>query len=349
MDERRIFTPDDIKNGHTRPYKDLGLRGYEIFLEYVNNQYLEQLRMDMQGAPLAPTQCLIVVGSDGKRERHKQSKTDLVVVEQPHSDNLPIDGFVAWYGSVHPKQPFHEVFDLHSERMPQVASLGNPDVPVSYAYPHLYRQPARIYPDRILNSMLVGGSDEVFKDARRQVLHEMTDIGKPSRYIREEMAMQLKHYRKAIASGTFRDIDVFSTDPPLQFYDENPVSYSMGFKIPFLRSVQRYLDIVTTVAIRAGRLDLDEAVDTLPTSTVDRLNFMMNLGILPANATTEKIRDSYLWFLQQYHYAQELYKGNREPVSLLFDQEVFKSHQAVVIEFTSTGHYAKDMNVLSVK
>lgn len=339
MVERRAHTLSDSLKHDVGPFKDMGTKSFRVFLRYLNQEYLQQLKEDFEGAPIGPNQCLIVVGSDGKKERHKQSKTDLVLLERQGEGSVDIADFLQWYEGTHPQQAFSQIFDLHPDHIPQVTKLGDLSTPASYAYPHLFRNPARIYPDRVLNSQLICGNEEVYFEGREQVLHEMSNDGKMSRKIRVEMANQLKQYRRAIETQSFRGIQIFSDEPPIQFYDEDPDRYATGFKTAFLRSTQRYLDIVTTMAIRKGFLTVEDAARDLPTTTVERIKYLRGIGALPSSDLTKQVQTAYLWFLQQYHYAQELYKSSRELVHPPFDLALFEKFRDIILEFTKDGHY----------
>lgn len=320
----------------TAPYRELSPEQYRIFLRYRNLEFLDGLRVALTGVPLKDDQCLVVVGSDGKQERHKQSKTDMVIIGTPGAGIEDAQRIKLWYQERRPGRVFENDFDLPGDQLPQVSVIGDHESPMSYAYPHIYRRPSRIYPDRILNAQVVAGNSEVYLDARRQVLHEMSDNNQQSHRIRRDMTVQLKQYRQACETGHYRERAIFTVDPPMQFYDEDPASYRTGFKLAFLRLVQRHLDIVTTTAIRTGAVSIDQLVTDLPTSTYDRVSFFMKKGILCDDSLTMRARDAYMWFMQQYHFAQEIYKSTRAPVALPFDFSQYARHGEVIRNFTST-------------
>lgn len=344
--ERKPYIPPPTDT--TRPYTELPVPEYWIFLKYLNQQYIDQAQRLLSSAPITGDQCLVLLGSDGKRERHAQSKTDLAIVQRSKTPgNLTPSGLMDWFDQTHIEN-FKDVFDLQLHDEPEVKEIGNPDLYISDAYPYIYQGVnRRIYPDRALNTVFVLGNEDVFVEARRQVLNEMTANHKRSGTIRRELVKQLKSYRKTMETGLYRDRPTFTVEPPVQFYDEDLEVYSTGFKIGFLRTVQRFLDVATIVGIREGYFTIDEAVTELPTSCPERIQYLASKGLFTDEILTERSIDAYLWFLQQYHFAQEQYKNERTPIALPFSQEDFTAYAGILEEFTSKGYYSVGKNFLT--
>ncbi len=346
MGVERILHPSFPKEA-AEPYLELDLRGYWVFLGYLNQKYIEDTRELLASSPLGPDQCLVLLGSDGKRERHAQSKTDIAIVQRSSPGNLSSQGFMDSFDRTHIKN-FTEVFDLQLFEEPEVKTVGDPTLMVSDAYPYVFAgEKRRIYPDRMLNTVYLLGNQDVYTEARRQVLREMTDNDKRSGVIRRELVKQLKSYRKCMETGLYRDRPTFTQDPPFQYYDEDPEIYSTGFKIGFLRTMQRFLDIAVVVGIQQGFFSIDEAVVNLPTTSPDRITYLCGKGLFNGAKRCEGAVDSYLWFLQQYHFAQELYKRTRHKVKLEFDAGEFQTQMTVMEEFTRKGYLSPKRNFLS--
>ena len=344
--ERRphVPPPSDI----TRPYTELPTAEYWIFLKYLNQQYIDSAKNLLISAPISGDQCLVLLGSDGKRERHAQSKTDLAIVQRTNgATNLTARGLMEWFDRTHIEN-FTDIFDLQLHEEPEVKQVGNPELYLSDAYPYVYKGVnRRIYPDRALNTVFIMGNEDVYMEARRQVLTEMTANHQRSGSIRRELTKQWKTYRETMQSGLYRDRATFTLEPPVQYYDEDLEVYSTGFKIGFLRTMQRFLDIATVVGIREGFFTVDEAALDLPTSCPERIQFLASKGLFTDSILTERAIDSYLWFLQQYHFAQEQYKNERTPIALPFNKDDFLAHSHVLDEFTSKGYFSPKNNFLA--
>lgn len=343
--ERRPHVPSPTDRN--RPYMELPLPEYWIFLKYLNQQYIDSARTLLKTAPVTQDQCLVLLGSDGKKERHAQSKTDLAIIQRAGSDScLTPAGLMEWFDGTHIEN-FVDIFDLQLHEEPEVKEVGNPDLYLSDAYPYKYTGVnRRIYPDRALNTVFILGNEAVHLEARGQVLKEMTENHKRSRTIRRELVKQLKSYRKTMETGLYRDRPTFTVMPPVQYYDEDLEVYSTGFKIGFLRTVQRFLDVATVVGIREGFFTIDEAVEDLPTSCPEKIQFLAGRGLFPDGMQTENAIDAYLWFLQQYHFAQELYKNERTPIALPFNVEDFSAYAGILEKFTANGYYTRSKNFL---
>ncbi len=334
------------------PY-DLSVSEYGEYIHDINEQNIAYLRRLFEGAPLAPTQCLIVIGSDGKLERHAQSKTDVVLVQRKNAANNNVDDITAWFEGINPGETFKSQFDSQLSDSLEVVTLDDDSIRASYVYPELFTQPRSIYPDRGLNSIHIAGNTEVHLDLRKQVLLEMTAKGKSFRSIREEMKKQLRHYERAAKTGAYREVRVFGIELGggenrcFQYYNEDPNSYTVGFKVPFLRRMQRFLDIATVVAIKEEMLGVDDAAKNLPTSTIQRLEYFKNIGLLQDQGAVEDVEDSYLWFLQRYHHVQELYKQLRIPIALSFDLDRYRMFRDTIGEFTKHAGYDRKTNFLT--
>jgi len=193
--------------------------------------------------------CLILVGSDGKQERHPQSKTEVVLLCR---DSKPKDEM---------KETIKCLISPSTDpiEFEEIKTLDNKEDPFSF----YNGQSDRCYPDRILNSNFLLGDDDIFIQARRQVLLEMSEQGKLGKKIREELRTQLKGYKKALISGQYRHQIIF---------DENQ---------------------------------------------------------------GKTITEAYLWFLREYHKAQELFKNsNRQSVAACqFNQQEFEQYKQVVLDF----------------
>ncbi len=308
-------------------YTSLDPSEYHGLLKAINHNYQAEilrflsaglkdwLRQDGRGY------CIILPGSDGKEERHAQSKTEVILLlEATRSETLDeLQTRLAQLAAEMSKQsagglPLWEV---------KIVDVVGRTLPLS-SYQH---NPSQIYPDRVLNARFLMGDEELYRQARRQVLQEIT---RPK--VREEMAEQLRGYKKAIRTGFFRGQQIFSEERSEQYYSEDNEQMCLGFKMAFLRAVQRKLDLLTAKLIREQKADVDYLAENLPTNTADKIDFFIDNGFLE-KSLGQRLQKAYLWFLQQYHYAQETFSQGRKPVSLAFDSRSFATARQAVEDF----------------
>lgn len=292
-----------------------------------NKQRLSQLGLSLAYFPLPTSSAIIAVGSDGKLERHPQSKTELVVV-------VPSNGDKGSRLSKNLSRYLHHIvkdssFDFPFNGVLEYKVVGNPaSPPLSY---FLGRE-SSVYPDRIMNSQLVAGDEGLFTKLRQQVLEEIGDEGPLGKRIRRKMRQQLKDYKRAQWTGYYRQKMIFDLQENLQFYNEANDDMRTGFKMSHLRSVQRKLDILTAASVQRGLLPINpQTVRNLPTNTRDRLDYFSEL----INFNVNELAEAYLWFLQRYHQIQECYKNKRTAVSLEFDRGLFDRYNQVINQFVN--------------
>ncbi len=303
----------------------------QAICDYTHDKYRE-----FCGAVHLPSDaCLMVVGSDGKMERHEQSLTELRIVAL----QSPLNAVALTDAILEAIYPLH--VQLGPDHCIETTVLHESDA-ISYAF----GDPTRVYPDRAINSLYIMGNENVYWHARMQALAEMTADGPISTHIRHGMRDQLKIYRNAAASGVYRGLTIFSADENqkicLQFYDEhaeNPKLMRAGFKSGFLRAVQRKLDLLTVFGVRECKWNIEELAHSMPTQTVERIEFMANRGIIPHQLAVS-VSDAYAWFLQQYHQAQHKYKEKRQCVGVPHDPTLFNRHRQAVLAFAYMDAHA---------
>jgi len=269
---------------------------------------------------------LILVGSDGKQERHPQSKTEVVLVykdkqtKDQNADKMAQVIKTLTYQATDPIE-FSEI---------KVLADKNGENPLSF----YNNQPHQCYPDRILNADFLLGDDAVFIQAKRKTLLEAVEEGKLGKTIREELKKQLKVYKKTLTSGQYRHQIVFDENNQYYFETDDWRNVRTGFKMGPIRAVQRRLDLLTLNAVRCGKLIINELVADCPSNTCERIEFLVKRGVI--DQKQEKIIvEAYLWFLREYHRIQELFKNsNRQSlISCQFDEKEFERHRKALIDF----------------
>jgi hypothetical protein len=161
---------------------DLDPHEYMGCVMMINEEFMSEYRRALSDVGLLPSQAIIVVGSDGKRERHSQSKTEFVLLgtaAEPAFDLQRIGMALAEYNKM--------IVSVYG-RPPELRLVGGETL----SYVRNNRQ--IVYPDRILNSSLVVGNPATQTAARHEVMKELTADGPEGKRIREKMEDQLKTY-----------------------------------------------------------------------------------------------------------------------------------------------------------
>ncbi len=300
------------------PY-EMPLPKYKGYLDDINSAYLTEVRNTlslMRDFLLENGFCAVVVGSDGKRERHPQSRTEVVYLQYQKKRNEITpkqinEKFFEIYGI-----PYSSVFDydLKTDGDPRVLYI-NEDI-LSY----VSRDSGLIYPDRILNSRIVFGEMGMWKSAREKVLEEMGLTTGLSGKIRKALKSQIKDYLKTCETGLSRGKVCFNQG--YQFYDESELIGNFGFKYGFIRLLQRDLDLKTQTLIRDRVWSTNQAME-LPTNTAERVCFF--------DEYNQDTTLAYLWFLQRYHEVQEMYKNRRIPSVSKYDSYEFQQCSEIIL------------------
>ena len=295
---------------------------YGLVTDGVNFNNLQSITRKLESLELPKGVLVAVAGSDGKLERHAQSKTELIIIEE----SAALEGDILlrdFFGN----EPYSELFDTSLDGVIDVKALDS-RIPLSYAY----GDSDAMYPDRILNTFpvfpITPESLDLYFRAREQTLNE---ISKDKR-IKEGLRSQLRSYKKAMQTEEYRHIPTFDTDRHIQFYSEQWPAYTTGFKIPFLRTVQRKLDLLTLKL--EGVTTWRDVAMNMPTTTIGRLEYLRDQKII-SQEECSTTGDAYAWFLQQYHNIQENYKDCCTPVELPYDAGTFDEHRKSVEHFAS--------------
>lgn len=318
-----------MKEGEKKlnPFTDLNPFEYQGLLMTINSNYQEELRRSL--SPLLKRKligiCLILPGSDGKQERHCQSKTEIVILAAEGDSALKIRDILV---KLLKERSFSFEGDIYTG-LPEIKLLlDNQDNYLSYAYGDLNL----VYPDRVIHSTLFLGDKILHQRAKLKALEELKD-----QKIKKKLIEQLRSYRRAIETGFYRHQQIFNGEKGVQYYEENDEFklLRLGFKSAFLRAVQRKLDLLTRKGLIFNR-ELEEKIKNRYLSglsnTLERIEFLSALGLIPQEMAIPLI-EAYYWFLQRYHEAQDQYKKTRQLVELPFDLEIFNKHQKTILDF----------------
>lgn len=300
---------------------------YLSSVETANLQFQEELAMaiseydPMEGGT---RRAAVVVGSDGKMERHAQSKHEIVLIA-----DRPYDyGYIAGLQQHLLRHRFHIPFEwgynvpIESKHLDQAA-------------PFSFVEDTRslVYPDRILNARVVVGDPSIYTEARVRCLVEMAGLHPESKHIQKEIKNQVKGAVKVMKSGFSRDTLQFSEATGEQFYDESVKPGMFGFKTGPMRLAQRKLDLLTAGLMQHSSPDeIGRYAIELPTNTCERLDYFGRIGFINVGLA-DRVSQAYTWFMLQYHLAQEIYKSSGIMAVVPFDQSQFRMYSQQLLEF----------------
>ncbi len=298
---------------------------YTSLLEEINLHRKAELQNLLQQAlvDFPEDMAVVMVGSDGKMERHPQSKTELVFISEQEYPTLPMNAALLLY-------PHQDEYSLEFDftNIPGYYSLEQ-EVPFSYQY----QNEKHVFPGFILNSILLHGSGETHFQARKRILTEMAIETPLSHRINKYMRTQLRDYRRAMQKGGTTKEIYFDEELGKVFY--NDTHNILGFKGSFIRGIQRTTGMYTAKLATIYPDYIDEMADTFPTRTIDRIKSLAENNMIPPDMATHTIR-AYNWFLQRHHEVQELFKKHGEEctVAAEFDKDAFGEHKTRALEYT---------------
>ena len=265
--------------------------------------------------------CIMTVGSDGKQERHSQSRAELAIV---HTGALRFDP------QLEIARALHEDVTNYNLEATEVRRLDEPELVLSYAFGN----PNSVYPDRLLNSSFVVGNRDIWLRTRRQVLSEMSGESSVSARIRRHLRKQVQLYRQALERGTYAGHTIFNQEDGVMFYDEDPLHYRVAIKMSHLRLVQRHLDRLVAHGLVNNNLTIEQTSAELPAETTVRIAYLADAGLIKEGVDAGELIYGYEWCLQQYHLCQQRFKQRRTLSEVHFDKEVFASISELLYNFS---------------
>jgi len=314
------------------------IKDNELRRNQLSNDFMPALRM----LDVLPQTNLCLVGSDGKQERYPQSKTEIVIAKRPEQPSLKsaLTSFLN-LADRHLETAYDGCFGEYT--IPEYSET-QPEIPLSFQF----GDPKKIYPDFLLNSMPLGADPlaenfETYTQMRMHVLREMGDGDKLGKKIREALRKQLSSYRQGISDGVYGGQVGFDSDSI--YYDEGdllnpqdaPRRKNFGVKVPFIRSVQRKLDMLTAEFAHINNNDgelIRDLAEQSPTNTPNRILFLNEIGLISSDISGD-LKNAYLYFLQRQHECQAKYKQERQPVSVQYNQLAFREYAKVIKEFVA--------------
>jgi hypothetical protein len=290
---------------------------YGDYLTALNDRYLDENKRIFE--PFTDflnyyKACAIVIGSDGKGERHTQSKTEIVFIQDDQTDKYLdprhlVEEFEKITGMI-----FFSNFFTNSNKLPRIKKIGR-DV-LSW----VDQNSNLVYPDRLFNSKLICGDNSIFQKIRENIAIEMGLIPGLSGKIRREIRNQRNRHFETCQSGISRMETCF--DQEYQYYDEGKTIGKYGFKHGFIRLIQRNLDLRTQASLRDKIISINK-ISNLPVNTVERIMFF--------SKDQKSLCEAYLWFLQKYHQVQEEYKERKSLAVMSYDKYSFKENSEIIL------------------
>jgi hypothetical protein len=259
---------------------------------------------------------IVLTGSDGRSENMDPRNLELIVLVDGDIANLAeefttfIKGLLAGFTLETAHNNLVQVTNIHSSELISA---------VSYEFDSLY-------PDFILSSAFITGNEDVYKKAKQRVIQEMKlDV------VRQQSVQQLKGYIEAAETEHYKNVRIFDTTEGYQIYKEGN-GRSLGFKIPFLRALQRSLLLL----ISSNDSLLNLLLDSGPCNTANMLTLLHRNGFIDSS-TYQALNEEYFWFLEQYHTARNYFgydlEGTSSRILLEFDIETFERYSIQIIEF----------------
>lgn len=297
---------------------------YMGLVECVNDSRMQQLREYF--ARFLPEKmeevAVVAVGSDGKGERHGQSRTELVIVTYAGENDM-----TEKVSQLISSAPEDLELEMHGEK-PYVYRFNTDE---KFSFVHGNNQ--ALYPDFLLNSKTVVGNEVLHQAARLKVLHESVADDEDGKRIRKHIMSQRRTYRAACKTGVYGRKRMFDESKGEVYYFEK--EWILGFKITFLRLVQRHIDYLIVNGIRTGLFKPEQVVAEAGTSTIDKLGWLASVGMMEKEMA-DQVEEAYLWFLMMHHKSQEQYliSDERDEVAVEFDIETFTKHKETILTFS---------------
>ncbi len=244
--------------------------------------------------------CAVATGSHGKLESYRVSRLEIILIAKSE-DLLSRHHLLALHDFI-VQNP--ELLELGISDKVDVKALDD-EIPFSY----VNKNPRIVYPDRLLNSHFLVGDHHIYEQARQRVYNEIRMSNNRGKRIRRYMRSQAKSYRQACRTGFYRKQQVFDVENGIAYYYEGSEDYRfnrLGLKLGFLRLVQRRLDLLSS------KVPVDVPISHIPTTTLERMSFFENLGLL----STDKLHhEAYAYFLMKYHQLQKNFESDPTKVS----------------------------------
>lgn len=261
--------------------------------------------------------CAVVVGSDGKKEKGIKVDTEVVFIQSEKSDRKLYPQYLADEFEKLTGNKYSDVFFIDKNLLPRIMKVG--DNTLSF----VDQNPSVVYPDRILNSILVCGQQMVYNQARQTVAIEMGLTPCLSGKIREYIKNQIREYLKVCQSGISRGAICFDFEKKCQYFDQKDGNIRRyGFKHGYIRLVQRKLDLKIQTMIRDRQIGV-EKINNLPTNTFEKIDYLC--------PNQKPLIESYLWFLQNYHDIQKKYEEEKVLVEKEYDGYSFDINSEIIL------------------
>lgn len=240
---------------------------------------------------------ILTTGSDGRFEKgpYNTSKLEFIVVAPEDVTKL---GLVRVLNGVIELEPLFIDHDIEVKRL-GVDALSP------------YRgDRQRLFPTRIMDSVLLYGSSDVHNSSKRMLIDEF--VGPDGKRVFESVKDRRADFKKVLACDgvqMFKGEQVkhyeFSDGDVVAFF--NPDKYVLGFKTGPLRFVQYGLMSEVIRSCRAGANR--SALLDLPTNLGERLYALQADNLLACSADeTRDVVNSYNFFVWAYNLSQEAFQ-----------------------------------------
>jgi len=259
---------------------------------------------------------IVTPGSDGRLEKGPESRMELSVIEDGHSDAEAIKAIETINGAVASSLmkagSFESVRHVHLRQNELTYFDGN------FSNPQ---------PGRIIDAGHIIGNEALLKRAKILLGNEFQ--GPNGSKLIERIASRIQGFRKICRTGSHnykgQEVAHFDLSKGESYYD--PSKYIGGFKYGPLRFVQELIIKELVKLIRRSK-DL-RCLEDLPKNTMDKLLFLQSEGVLKQNYPAVQeligIYEYFLWQLHrsQYNYCQE--RNGITPIDSVLVEEKLKA------------------------
>jgi hypothetical protein len=259
----------------------------------------------------------LTTGSDGRLEKGPESLVEIIILQSRNS----------FEGTL--QHQFSQATRSYAGRMVfSLEDLEVKDLSVDTPLSYFHGSPQRVFPSRMIDSVLLYGCPELHERAMQRLAEEF--IGSEGKRIVEITKDRRREYKVIMRTG----VQIFKGSQIVHFGLEDGVSHYeptqgfTGFKYGHLRYIQFSLTEDILRYIRSTRHG--EILRDMPNSTQDRILYAQAERITPLTiGETEDLIDNYAYFLWMLHRQQEQYKARKE-TSLAFDTAEVKARTKAV-------------------
>ena len=295
---------------------DFSYRDYAQALEASNRALHRRtsLLLETKLRGVDPHFAILTTGSDARFEKgpYHSSRIEFIVLEE--DDFSPRELIRTVQGIANAEPQVYEGLDIRELTSSSMSFFAN--------------DRSRVFPTRILDSVLLYGNEKLHESAVRKLFDEF--VGKDGRRISRKVRDQARQFCRIVKNGgsqVYRGEPIvhyaIGENEAVAFY--NPSRSMLSFKSGPLRAVQYTLAHGIILAYRSA--SEDERVETMekmlgmPSNIWRRLYHLQGEGMLNLTPTeTKDLANAYKFFVWAYNLSQEAYQDINKSM-ICFDKK----------------------------